>query len=77
VAGIRWPRLWQACGRCRARFPGDHRRPFPTRVWWVREGKADGLGLLICEGVGMSAGLGVRSSRPELVVCTDAVRASS
>jgi hypothetical protein len=27
MVGLRWLRLWQACGRRRARFPGDHWRP--------------------------------------------------
>jgi hypothetical protein len=43
-------------------------------VW---EGKAEGLGLLIGEGVGTGVGLGKRSSRQELVACMGVVRARS
>jgi hypothetical protein len=40
-------------------------------------GQSQGAGLLIGEGVSMSAGLGMQSSRLELVACTGAVRACS
>ena len=42
----------------------------------MRKGEAEGLGLLIGEGMGMGAGLGTRLSRPELVACAGAVKAA-
>jgi hypothetical protein len=48
-----------------------------ARVGGVQKGKVEGLGLLIGEGVGTGAGLGMRSSRPKLVACVGTVRARS
>jgi hypothetical protein len=75
MVGLWWPRLWRARGwRC-ARVPGDHRRL--GNCEGVRRVERQSLRLLIGEGMGMGAGLGVRSCRPKLVVCVGVVRARS
>jgi hypothetical protein len=46
-----------------------------ARVWGVRKGKDERLGLLIGEGMGTGAGQDARLNRPKLVPCAGAIRA--
>jgi hypothetical protein len=78
VAGLWWPKLWQACGRRRARYFSDYQCPAVVKKYGACGSvRKRGWGFFIGEGSGTGAVLGAWLSRSELVACAGAVRLRS